>query len=272
MSRTIITPPGRWNVPDWRELWEAREVFWRFGQRDVVLRYRQTAIGVIWVLLQPLVSAGVFALVFGAVAGLGSDGVPYFLFSYISMLAWNLFSQVVSRASGSLVANQALVAKVFFPRMLVPLSTVLAVLLDFAVALGLGVVLLVIYGVGPGLHVLAFPAWTAMIVMVAVGVGLAAAAVMVKYRDVAYVVPWFLQIGLYATPVAYALSSVPESLRIIFLANPLSWLLEGFRSSLLGTPVPSVWQVVGSVAMSVLVLVWGVMVFQAREREMADLI
>lgn len=150
MTRMVITPPGRLNMPKWRELWEAREVAYRFGQRDVILRYRQTAIGVVWVLLQPLVAAGVFSIVFGNLAGLPTDGVPYFLFSYIGMLAWNLFNGLVSRASGSLVANQELVAKVFFPRMLVPISSIFSVLLDFAVPLVLGIILLAVYGVNPG--------------------------------------------------------------------------------------------------------------------------
>ena len=124
MSHVVITPPRRFSLPSWRELWEAREVLYRFGVRDVVLRYRQTAVGVLWVVLQPLAAAGVFSLVFGQVADLPSDGVPYFLFSYMSMLAWTLFNGVLTRAAPSLVSNQALVSKVFFPRMLVPLSTV----------------------------------------------------------------------------------------------------------------------------------------------------
>ena len=131
----------------------------RFGQRDIVLRYRQTFIGVAWVLIQPLASAGIFAIVFGAVAQLPSGGVPYFLFSFMSMLVWTLFSSTLSRAASSLVANQALVSKVFFPRMLVPLSTAASTLLDFAVAIGLGVVLLFVYGVNPGWPVLLVPVW-----------------------------------------------------------------------------------------------------------------
>ncbi|QGF23887.1 ABC transporter permease [Raineyella fluvialis] len=268
----VITPPGRFNLPRWHELWEAREVAYRFGQRDVVLRYRQTAIGVAWVLLQPLASAGIFSIVFGSVAKLPSDGVPYFLFSFVSMLAWTLFSGLVSRASNSVVSNQTLVSKVFFPRMLVPLSTVFSVLLDFAVALALGIVLLLIYGVNPGWPILLVPIWTLLVLAFGMGVGLAASALMVKYRDVAYVLPWLLQIGLYATPVAYSLSAVPGRYHWLFLANPMSWLLECFRWSMLGTPVPPAWQIGGSVAAGLGALVFGVLVFQSRERVFADLI
>lgn len=272
MTQTVITPPGRLNLPQWRELWEAREVAFRFGQRDVVLRYRQTAIGVVWVLLQPLASAGIFSIIFGNVANLPSDGVPYFLFSFVSMLAWTLFNGVVTRASGSIVGNQALVSKVFFPRMLVPLSSVFSVLLDFAVALALGIILLFIYGVNPGWPVLLVPVWTLLILIFGLGIGLAASALMVKYRDVAYVLPWLLQIGLYATPVAYSLSAVPGRYQWVFVANPMSWLLECFRWSMVGTAMPPLWQIFGAVLASILVLLGGVLVFQSRERIFADLI
>jgi lipopolysaccharide transport system permease protein len=269
---TVITPPRRLALPPWRELWEAREVALRFGQRDVVLRYRQTFIGVAWVLIQPLASAGIFSIVFGAVAQLPTGGVPYFLFSFMSMLAWTLFAGTLSRASSSLVANQALVSKVFFPRMLVPLSTMASTLLDFAVGFGLGIVLLFVYRVNPGWAVLLVPLWVVLFVATALGVGLAASAWMVKYRDVQYVLPWVLQVGLFATPVAYALDAVPEALRPLFLANPLTWMIDGFRWSVLGTAMPPAWQLVGAVTVAVVVFFLGTMVFQRHERVFADLI
>lgn len=269
---TVITPPGRLALPPVRELWEAREVAWRFGQRDIVLRYRQTFIGVAWVLIQPLASAGIFAIVFGAVAQLPSGDVPYFLFTFMSMLAWTLFSATLSRAASSLVANQALVSKVFFPRMLVPLSTAMSTLLDFAVGFALGIVLLFAYRVNPGWPVLLVPLWVLVFLLTAVGVGLAASAWMVKYRDVQYVLPWVLQVALYATPVAYSTDAVPEALRPLFLANPLTWMLDGFRWSVLGTAMPPAWQLVGSAVVAVVVFFLGAMVFQRYERIFADLI
>lgn len=272
MSKIVITPPGRLNLPKWSELWEAREVAYRFGQRDVILRYRQTAIGVVWVLLQPLVAAGIFSIVFGNLAGLPSEGIPYFLFTYMGMLAWNLFSGLVGRASSSLVANQALVAKVFFPRMLVPLSSTFAVAIDFAVSLLLGVVLLFFFRVNPGWNVLMMPVWLICLILMALGVALASSALMVKYRDVAYVIPWLLQVGLYATPIAYSLSAVPSNFRWLFYANPLAWLVELFRSSMLGTTPTEPWLVGASIFASVVVLFLGILVFQSREREFADLI
>lgn len=272
MRPTVITPPGRFPLPHWRELWSAREVAFRFGQRDIVLRYRQTAIGVAWVLIQPLAAAGIFSLVFGGVAQLPTGGTPYFLFTFIGMLAWTLFSSIVGRAAPSLVSNQALVSKVFFPRMLVPLSTALSVLLDFAVGLALGIVLLFVYGVNPGWGVLLLPVWVLLFVLLGLGIGLATSAWMVRYRDVAYVLPWLLQVGLFATPVAYSLDAVPANLEPLFLANPLSWLMELFRFSMLGTPLPPTWQVVGAFVVSIAVFFAGAVVFQRNERSFADLI
>ena len=272
MTRTVITPPGRFNLPAWREVWDAREVALRFGQRDVILRYRQTAVGVIWVLLQPLVSAGIFSIIFGQVASLPSDGVPYFLFSYSGLLAWNLFSGLVGRSSGSLVANQALVAKVFFPRMLVPISTVMSVLLDFAVAFVLGVVMIFVYGVNPGWGVMLVPVWALLLAMLGLGIGLASAAWMVKYRDIAYVVPWLLQVGLFATPVAYSINAVPAGFRWLVYANPIAWLVELFRSSMLGTVATQVWMAPAAAVVSVAVLFTGIVAFQSHDREFADLI
>lgn len=272
MKPTIISPPGKLAFPRWRELWDAREVAFRFGQRDIVLRYRQTFIGVAWVLLQPLAAAGIFSIIFGGIAQLPTGGIPYFLFTFISMLAWTLFSNVVGRAAPSLVANQALVSKVFFPRMLVPLSTTLSVLLDFAVGLSLGIVLLFVFGVNPGWAVLTLPLWMLLIIAFGLGLGLAASAWTVRYRDVQYVLPWLIQIGLFATPVAYSLEAVPAEWEWAFLANPMSWLMEGWRFALLGTTPPPLWQIIGAVVVSFAVLFFGTLIFQRNERTFADLI
>ncbi|MFV2144751.1 ABC transporter permease [Isoptericola sp. G70] len=269
---TVITPPGRLNLPAWRELWESREVLYRFGMRDIILRYRQTVIGVAWVVLQPLAAAGIFSIVFGQVANLSSGDVPYFVFSFAGMLVWNLFNGIVTRAAPSLVANQSLVAKVFFPRMLVPLSSVLAVMLDFLVASSLLVVLLIVYGVPVGWPLLSLPVWVAVAVLLGSGIGLAASAVTVTYRDVNYALPWVMQILLYATPVAYSLENVPDDLLWLFNLNPLTWLLECFRWATLGTPMPPAWQLCSVIAAAGLVFLGGTLVFQKMERGFADVI
>ncbi len=183
--------------------------------------------------------AGIFTIVFGVIAGLSTGKIPTFLFTLAGgMLAWNLFSGSLNRASSSMVSNQALVQKVFFPRALVPLSSLASLVVDFAVGLVLAIVLLFAFGINPGWPVLLLPVWVLLMLLIGTGIGLAAAAYMVKYRDVGYVLPWVVQILLYASPVAYALSAVPNSIRWLFDINPATWFLESFRWSLLGTEAP----------------------------------
>lgn len=269
---TVITPPGRLPLPSWREMWEAREVFTRFGIRDLKLRYRQTALGVIWVVLQPLLSAGIFSIVFGQIANLSSDGVPYFVFSFTGMLAWTVFNGIVTRAAPSLVNNQALISKVFFPRLLVPLSTVLSVLVDFLVASVLMVALLVIYGITPGWGLATLPLWILATVLLGSGIGMACSALMVKFRDINYIVPFAMQSLLYASPLAYSLSEVSGSIRWLFDVNPLTWILEGFRWALLDLAQPPLWQLAGAAGVSVVVFVGGMLIFSKMERGFADVI
>lgn len=272
MTRTIIRPPSRLPLPDFRELWRAREVLYRFGQRDILLRYRQTAVGVAWVVIQPLLAAGIFSIVFGGIAGLPSGGIPYIVFSFAGLLGWNLFNGIISRASTSLVANQALVSKVYFPRILVPLSSIISVLLDFVVALAVMIVLLIVFGVTPGWAVLLTPVWVLITCLFASGIAVAAAAGTVKYRDIAYVIPWLLQILLYASPVAYSLDAVPSDLRWLMDINPIAWLLEAYRWSFLGTAPPAAWQLICLPIAAVVVALGGLLVFQRMEREFADVI
>ncbi len=272
MPRTVITPPQGIGLPSGREVWEAREVLWRFGTRDILLRYRQTAVGVAWVILQPLAAAGIIAVVFGQVADLPSSGVPYFVFSFAGLLGWNLLSGIIDRASSSLVANQSLVSKVFFPRLLVPFSTALSVLLDFMVAFALFVVLLFVFGINPGWPILLLPVWMAVAIAIAMGIGIAAASLMVKYRDVGYVLPWVMQILFFATPVAYSLEAVPGDLMWLFAANPLTWLMEVFRWSLLGLQTPPLWQIGALVLAATVILGAGLLTFQRFERGFADVI
>ncbi|HET6300699.1 ABC transporter permease [Microbacterium sp.] len=269
---TVITPPGRLNMPDWREVWRAREVAVRLAQRDIIVRYRQTILGFTWVLLQPLVSAGVFTIVFSYIAGLSTGPTPAFLFTLVGMLAWNLFNGALGRSSSSMVSNQSLVQKVFFPRLLVPVSSLASVLLDFAVGLVLAIVLIFVFGIVPGWGVLLLPVWALLIGILGTGFGLTAAAYLVKYRDVGYVLPWALQVLLYASPVAYSVSEVPEGIRWLFDINPVTWFLEIMRWSLLGTAQPPVWQIVALIIAAPLVFLLGTIVFQKNEREFADFI
>jgi lipopolysaccharide transport system permease protein len=250
-----------------------RDLLVTLVSRDLKLRYKQTMLGVIWVVLQPLLAAGIFSIVFGVVAGLEAPGnLPYFVFSYAGLLAWNLFSNVLTRTSGSLVGNAHLISKVFFPRLILPLASTGSALVDFAVAGGLMVGLMFLFRIFPGWPLLLLPLWGALLLSLALGIGLCASALAVSYRDINYILPVFTQMLLYATPVAYALENVPEKWRILFLLNPLTGLLEGCRWSLLGEGTLQVPQITTSAAVSLLALSVGAFSFKRMERKFADVI
>ena len=268
-----IYPRGSWLPTNPRELWGFRTLLMRLAARDVTLRYRQTALGVTWVVLQPLLGAGILSFVFGSVAHLpGPAGVPYFVFTLTGMVAWTAFGQITTRASGSLLGNAQLVSKVFFPRLMLPLSTVLSTLVDVAVSLGLLAVLVGIYRLGLSPAVLLLPVWLLLLICAALGIGMGAGALMVRYRDVQYLLPVAVQFLLYASPVAYSLSAVPASARKIYELNPLTGLLEGVRWSVLHTPRPSTGMMAYSVVTSVLLLIAGLLYFSRVERRFADVI
>ena len=268
----IITPPRRWAPLRLREVWEFRDLFKRFVARDLTLRYRQTALGVVWVVLQPLLGAGVLSFVFGRIAHLPSDGVPYFVFAYVGMLAWNTLSSTVTKISTSLTGNQQLISKIFFPRLVLPLSTLGSTIIDFAVAVVMLGVILVVQGVTPSRTILTLPIWLLLLVLLGSGIGLAAAALMVSYRDVGYVLPVLLQVGLYASPVAYSITAVPTTVRWVVTLNPITGLLEGFRSACLGLPLPSSALLAWSAVCSIAAFFGGALVFADRERRFADVI
>ena len=267
-----IQPTAGWQAINLRELWQFRDLLTTLAQRDVKLRYRQTALGALWVVLQPLMAAGIFSFVFGKVAKLPSDGLPYFVFSYAGLLGWNAFSATLGKASGSLLGNAGLVSKVYFPRLVLPLSVVFSTLIDFAVALGLMAVLMVVYHIAPTAALLLLPVWLALIILLAVGVGMYASALTVSYRDVGFILPVLTQFLLYASPVAYAVSAVPAHLRFVYFLNPLSGLLEAFRWSLLGTGHLDARIVAYSTVVTLLVFVGGAFSFKKMERKFADVI
>jgi lipopolysaccharide transport system permease protein len=272
MANIVITPPGRFSIPNVKHLWEAREVLFRFGARDVTLRYRQTLLGVVWVILQPLLTALVLTLVLGRVAKLPSDGKPYLLLVFSGLIAYNMFSDMITRASSSLVSNRDLVSKVFFPRMLVPLATGCSSFVDFVVSSVFMGVLLVFFGVSPGFAIVLIPVWTVMLMLFASGIGLVAGALQVRYRDVAYVVPFLLQFFMFASPVAYSTTAIPSKYQVIYNLNPLTWILNEFRWSFIAAPAPPAWQIVLSIVVPIVVFVGGAVIFEQMERGFADVI
>jgi lipopolysaccharide transport system permease protein len=268
----VILPRSNWLPVHLAEIWEAREVFLRLAAKEVTLRYRQTALGVIWVILQPLIAAAIFTVVFGRVARLPSEGLPYLVFSYAGLMGWTAFSTTLTRASSSLVVNSALVSKVFFPRILLPLSVLWSALIDFGVAMVVMAVMLVVFKIQLTAAVLLIPAWLLLLLVGAMGAGLIAGSVMVRYRDMQYVVPVAAQMLLFASPVAYSLAAVPASTRLFFTLNPLSAVMEGFRWSLLGAGQLGAGEVAYSVAGMLLVFMLGLVAFSRLERDFADVI
>ena len=244
--------------------------------RDVKLRYKQTALGVIWVVLQPLMAAGVFSFVFGKLGNLPHGNTNSFIYSYVGLLGFNLFSGTLTKTSGCLVGNAQLISKIFFPRLVLPFSAVPSVLIDFSVALLMLGVLMIISHQPPTLGILLLPLPLAMLLMLSLGVGLITAALTVSYRDVQYILPVFTQILLYGSPVAYplwyAVSKIPEKLRPFYLLNPLAAPLEAFKASLLGTDWPSPGSLLYAAVASVAVILIGAYSFKKMERKFADII
>ena len=271
-----IRPPRGWAPLNLRDVWQFRDLLMALAGRDLKLRYKQTALGVLWVILQPLMAAGVFSFVFGRIAQLPSDGLPYLIFSYAGLLGWNLFSSTLNRTSSCLVGNAQLVSKIYFPRLVLPLSTVPSTLIDFGVALGMMAVLLLVYHVHPTFGLLTLPAWIALLLLLSLGVGLGTAALMVSYRDVGYILPVLTQILMYASPIAYgltyALKRIPPQYRTLYLMNPLAAPLEAFRASLLGTAWPPMTSLAYSAVASAIIFLIGAYSFKKMERKFADVI
>lgn len=268
----IIRPSPAWRAVNFKELWEFRDLLLILGGRDIKLRYRQTFLGVSWVVLQPLLGAAIFAFVFGRVARLDSGGVPYFLFALVGMVAWGAFSGALTRANGSLIQNPQLISKIFFPRLVLPLSTLLSVILDLVVGLGLVLVGMALYGVVPTWRLLTLPLWLGLLLALALALGLFASALTVRYRDVQHVLPVLVQLGFYATPVAYSATVVPERFRDLFLMNPPAPFLEAVRWSALGQGQLPMGHLAFAAVLTLTALWAGALFFRNAERAFADVI
>ena len=267
----IIAPAGGILPIRLGELWAYRELMYFLVWREIKIRYKQTALGVAWAVLQPLLAMTVFSLFFGRLAGLRSDGVPYPLFTFCALLPWQLFAFALTESSHSVVSNQRLITKVYFPRLILPLAGVCVGLADFAFTFVLLVVMLAFYGVTPGWAILTLPVWTLLALTTALAVGIWFSAINVRYRDVRYTLPFLTQIWLIATPVAYSSVIVPERWRPLVALNPMVGVVDGFRWALLDTPFPGPAVLVSSCAV-VLLLVSGLFYFRSVERTFADIV
>ncbi len=268
----VIRPAqGRW-LPDLREVWAFRDLCTALGKRDITLRYRQTILGVIWVVLQPMIAGSVFTVIFGRVAKLESGTESYFLFAYAGFVAWSGFANALGRAAASVLGQGNLVTKVFFPRLVLPVSALWSTTVDLLVGMASLGLIMAIMRTPVHLAMLTLPVWVALLFAMGLGLGTVAAALSVRFRDVQHALPVLVQLLLYASPVAYATSVVPEALRGWFVLNPLAGALDGFRWAFLGAAAPGAVSIVVAVLGAGVALVVGAMVFARFERQIADVI
>jgi len=254
------------------ELWEYRELLYFLTWRDIKVRYKQTVLGAAWAVIQPFGMMLVFTVFFGRLVGVPSDGLPYPIFAYTALLPWQLFSRALTDASTSLVINERLITKVYFPRLLIPLSAVLASLVDFAIAFVLLLGMMVFYGIVPTGSVLMLPLFVLLALMTALGTGFWLSALNAQYRDVRYTLPFLTQFWLFATPVVYPSSLVPEQWRLLYGLNPMTGVVEGFRWALLGkTGAPDVMLAVSAIAV-LATFIGGLYYFSRVEETLADVV
>src|SRR6266849_1807625 len=255
-----------------RELWEYRELLYFFVWRDIKVRYKQTVLGAAWAIIQPFFMMVVFSLFFGRLARVPSDGIPYPIFVYCALLPCQLFAHALSDSSNSLVANERLITKVYFPRLLVPISSILGGLVDFAIAFVILLLMMAWYGIRPTWAIATLPGYILLAMASALGVGLWLSALNVRYRDVRYTVGFLIQFWLLATPVAYPSSLIPGRWRPLYGLNPMAGVVEGFRWALLGTSEPPGALLAVSVVAVILILIGGLYYFRRMEAEFADVV
>ena len=272
IATTIIQPRKAFWDLDLKSVWEYRELLYFLVWRDVKVRYKQTALGVAWAILQPLLAALVFTVFFGRLARMPSDGVPYLVFAYVAMVPWQFFASALSESSNSVVASQNLIKKVYFPRLVIPMSSVMAGLVDFCCAFTVLIGMMFYYGITPSASIILFPVFLFLAVCTALAAGLWLSALNVQFRDVRYTITFLTQFWLFATPVVYPSSLVPARWRALYGLNPMAGVVDGFRYSLLGKvahPGPMIW--VSAAAVAVLLL-GGLLYFRHMESTFADVV
>ena len=269
----LVIEAGRSDLHYWKDLWSYRELFWFLSWRDILVRYKQTVIGIAWSIIRPLLTMIVFTIIFGKLARLPSRGVPYPIMVFAAMLPWQFFANSLSDCSNSLIVNTNMLTKVYFPRLIVPASAVIVSLVDFFISLFIMALLMACYGFVPDWRIVALPIFLALAVLAGFSFGLWFAALNVKYRDFRYVVPFIVQFGLYISPVGFASSVVPERWRLLYSLNPMVGVIDGFRWSILGGKAeiywPGFWL---STALTFLIFLCSVRYFRNTERAIADVI
>jgi lipopolysaccharide transport system permease protein len=272
-TEVLVIEAGHTELHYWRDLWRYRELFYFLAWRDILVRYKQTAIGIAWAVIRPLLTMVVFTVVFGKLGKFPSEGVPYPILVYAAMLPWQFFASSLSDASGSLIGNANLISKVYFPRLIVPASAVITSFVDFLIAGVIMLALMAWYGFWPDWRVVTLPLFMLLAFAAAMGAGLWLTALNVKYRDFRYVVPFIVQFGLYISPVGFSSSVVPEKWRLLYSLNPMAGVIDGFRWALLGGKTTLY---IPGLAICILivaaVLASGIRFFRKTERTFADII
>ncbi len=265
--------PSEGFVPiKFKELWEYRELLYFLVWRDVKVRYKQTALGVAWAIIQPVMTMLVFSIFFGKLAKLSSDGIPYPIFSFAALVPWTLFSNGLTQATNSLVASSNLIKKVYFPRLIIPIATVLAGVIDFLLAFGVLLILMIYYGIIPTINTLWLPLFLLLTIISSLAVSLWLSALNVEYRDIKYVIPFLTQIWLFATPIAYSSTLLSEPWRTVYGLNPMVGVVDGFRWALLGTNTPPGMMAIASTVTALILLFSGAFYFRRMEKTFADTI
>lgn len=269
----IVIEPKKSSGAFLKELWAYRELFYFLAWRDILVRYKQTVIGIAWSVLRPLLTMIVFTIIFGKIAKLPSGDVPYPILVFAAMLPWQFFSNTVSESSNSLISNANMITKVYFPRIIIPTTSMIVSLVDFCISFAILLVLMVWYSFYPGWRVLVLPGLLGLAVLTSLGVGYFIAAMNVKYRDFRYVVPFIVQFGLYISPVGFSSDVVPEGWRMLYSINPMVGVIDGFRWALLGSEVQLYWPGFAmSVGLALLLFFFGTRFFIRAEKEFADVI
>lgn len=266
-----IKPPGKWEVIDFRELRDYRDLFFFLVWRDIKVLYAQTVMGFAWAILNPLIQILVFSIIFGKVAKLDTDGIPYVLFSTVAIIPWAYMSEAMSKSSDSLVSGQAMLGKIYFPRLIFPVTPILAKLVDFSISLLLLLAVMVYYRVEPTWNLLLLPFLIVLMMTVPAGIGFWLSALAIRFRDVKFAMPFMIRMLIYSAPILYTASSIPDGYRFLYSLNPIVAVIEGFRACLLGTEIP--WEFIfpGTIV-SILLLVSGAMYFRRMERVFVDVI
>ena len=273
-EHVLILEPGRADQHYWRDLWHYRELFLILAWRDVTVRYKQTIIGVAWAVLRPFLTMVVFTVIFGRVAGLPSDGdAPYPILVFAGMLPWTLFATSLGEASNSLIGNERLISKVYFPRMIIPAATVVTAFVDFLISLIILVAMMAFYRYAPGWQIFSLPLFIVLALAASLGPGLWLTSLNVKYRDFRYVIPFIVQFGLYISPVGFSSNAIPQEWRLLYSLNPMVGVIDGFRWAILGGDSPIYWPGFLLSLVIVAFFLWlGITQFRRTEKSFADLI